>query len=74
MEEPFFYLAHQWTTSVGSPADKENSSLDGDVTGSGGIFAMGKGNGNSHSGNTGGNSTSKRSAFGSRQGSSSEAF
>lgn len=75
MEEPFFYLAHQWTTSVGSPADKENSSLDGDVTGSGGIFAMGKGNSNSHSSSTGGSSsTSKRSAFGSRQGSSSEAF
>lgn len=73
MEEPFYYLAHQWATSSAGPGDKENS-LDGDVTNSstGGIFAM---NRSSHGGsNNSSSSTTKRSAFSSRQGSSSEAF
>ncbi|ODN01731.1 Intraflagellar transport protein 27 [Orchesella cincta] len=65
MEEPFFFLAHQWTIAIQSSAggnDKEN--IQEGAGGSGGIFGVGR---NAHI------SSSRRSAFASRQ-SSSEAF
>ncbi|CAL8092575.1 unnamed protein product [Orchesella dallaii] len=63
MEEPFFFLSHQWTIqSSAGGNDKEEGA--GGSGGGGGIFGVGR---NAHI------SSSRRSAFASRQ-SSSEAF